>query len=236
MSTAHNPIRLFETVVDDCPYLEGKQSASIIVDPDHEIDPSLFATLSRSGFRRSGDMLYAPKCPSCSACISVRVPTARFKPSRSQKRVWKNNSDIVVSIEDVTYKQEHFELYLKYQQQRHPDSSMCDEDPAKYISFIESNFSKSKFVCFYLDARLIGISVVDQFTGGLSAVYTFFDPAMANRSIGTYAILYLVKLAQVKEIPFVYLGYWIEHSEKMSYKTKFKPLQGYIERKWVELV
>jgi len=101
MSNAHNPIRLFETVVDDCPYLDNQKSASILVDPDHEIDPALFTTLSRSGFRRSGDMLYSPKCPNCNACVSVRIPVALFKASRSQKRVWRKNLDLEVSVEDV---------------------------------------------------------------------------------------------------------------------------------------
>lgn len=232
MSTAHNPIRLFETVVDDCPYLEGEQSASIIVDPDHIIGVDLFATLSRSGFRRSGEMLYAPKCPSCKACVSVRIPVAQFKPSRNQKRVWKKNNDLTVQIENVNFNQAQFDLYLRYQRARHADSSMCDDDPSKYIGFIESKFSKSKFVCFYLQDKLVGVSVIDQFAGGLSAVYTFYEPAMAERSLGTFAVLYLVRLAQVKEIPYVYLGYWIEESQKMGYKIKFQPLEGFINRVW----
>ena len=147
MSTAHNPIRLFETVVDDCPYLDDQKSASILVDPDHEIDNALFTMLSRSGFRRSGEMLYSPKCPSCNACVSVRIPVGRFKASRSQKRVWRKNLDLTVSIEDVRFDPEHFDMYLRYQQHRHPDSSMCDEDPEKYIGFIDSYFSRSKFMC-----------------------------------------------------------------------------------------
>ncbi len=235
MSTAHNPIRLFETVVDDCPYLEGQQSASIIVDPDHVIGVDLFATLSRSGFRRSGEMLYAPKCPSCKACVSVRIPVAQFKPSRSQKRVWKKNNDLTVQLENVNFNRAQFDLYLRYQRARHADSSMCDDDPSKYIGFIESKFSKSKFVCFYLQDKLVGVSVIDQFAGGLSAVYTFYEPAMAERSLGTFAVLYLVRLAQVKEIPYVYLGYWIEESQKMGYKIKFQPLEGFINRVWQKI-
>ncbi len=235
MSTAHNPIRLFETVVDDCPYLEDKKSASILVDPDHEIDNALFTMLSRSGFRRSGDMLYSPKCPSCNACVSVRIPVNRFKASRGQKRVWRKNLDLKVSIEDVRFEDEHFDMYLKYQQQRHPDSSMCDEDPDKYIGFIDSYFSRSKFLCVRLEGKLIGISVLDQFDGGLSAVYTFFDPDYSNRSLGTYAILYMIKLCRLRDIPFVYLGYWIDGSQKMDYKRQFKPLQGYRNRQWEEL-
>ena len=235
MSTAHNPIKLFETVIDECPYIEGQQSASILVDPEHKIDQDLFALLSRSGFRRSGGMLYSPKCPSCKACISVRIPVQDFKVSRGQKRVWRKNKDVEIRIEEVAFKQQHFDMYLAYQKARHPDSSMCDEDPSKYISFIRSQYSQSRFLCIYLEGQLIGISVLDQFDGGLSAVYTFFDPAYSQRSLGTYVILYLIKLARMRKIPFVYLGYWIEQSSKMSYKSNFRPLQGYIDRQWVEI-
>jgi len=235
MSNAYNPIKLFETVIDECPYLEDKQSASILVDPEEPIQPALFSLLSRSGFRRSGNMLYSPKCPSCSACVSVRIPSLLFKPSRGQKRVWRKNSDLRVTIEDVSFKQEHFNLYLKYQQFRHPDSTMCNDDPEKYTSFIESAFSASKFVCIHLQDQLIGICVIDQFDQGLSAVYTFFDPEYSNRSIGTYAIMYLVKIARLRGIPYVYLGYWVDQSSKMDYKRKFRPLEGYFDRKWYTL-
>jgi len=235
MSTAHNPIRLFETVVDDCPYLENQQSASILVDPEHQVDRQLFSMLSRSGFRRSGEMLYSPKCPSCAACVSVRIPTDRFLISKSQKRVWRKNLDLSASLEDVRFEQEHFDMYLRYQRGRHPDSSMCDEDTEKYTGFIDSSFSESKFLIFRLNGRLIGISVLDQFEGGLSAVYTFFEPEFSNRSLGTYAILYSLKIAKTNGIPFVYLGYWIDGSQKMDYKRNFKPLQGYQERQWKDL-
>jgi len=235
MSTAHNPIKLFETVIDDCPYLEDQQSASILVDPDHEIDQHLFSLLSRSGFRRSGEMLYSPKCPTCNACVSVRIPVQEFAASRSQKRIWRKNNDLRVVIQNVGFDQEHFDLYLKYQLARHPESSMCDEDPQKYIGFINSRFSESRFLCIYAEDKLIGVSVLDQFEGGLSAVYTFFDPQESKRSLGSYAILYMIELAKTRSVPFVYLGYWIEASSKMSYKSMFRPLQGYLDKRWVYL-
>ena len=180
-------------------------------------------------------MLYTPKCPNCKACVSVRIPVEQFKASRGQRRIWRKNQDIRVEIEEVSFKKEHFDLYLKYQWARHPDSTMCDDDPKKYISFINSDYSKSRFLCMYLDDELIGISVIDQFDGGLSAVYTFFDPKYSKRSLGTYIILYTIKLARLREIPYLYLGYWIENSSKMSYKKQFKPLEGYIDRDWQEL-
>lgn len=235
MSTIHDPIRLFETVIDQCPYLEDKNSSSILVDPEHQIDQNLFGLLSRSGFRRSGEMLYAPKCPDCNACVSVRVPVDQFKLSRNQKRVVKKNADLRVVFEDVSFKQQHFDLYLRYQQHRHPDSTMCDEDKDKYIGFIESSYAESKFMCFYFDDELISISVLDQFKDGISAVYTFFDPQHQNRSLGTFAIISLIDMALKQQVPHVYLGYWIEDSEKMNYKRNFKPLEGFINRQWHQL-
>jgi len=235
MSNAHNPIKLFETVADQCPYLDDEKSASILVDPDHVVEPKLFSLLSQSGFRRSGNMLYSPQCPSCKSCVSVRIPIANFNISRSQRRVWKKNIDLSVSIENVTFKEEHFQLYLRYQKARHLGSSMCNDDPEKYINFITADYSRSKLLCFYESDKLIGISVLDQFEQGLSAVYTFFEPEQDKRSIGTFAILYLIKLAKMRKVPFVYLGYWVDRSQKMSYKRKFKPLQGYINRSWVSL-
>lgn len=235
MSNAHNPIKLFETVIDDCPYLEDQQSASILVDPEHQVDAHLFALLSRSGFRRSGEMLYAPKCPTCNACVSVRIPVAEFKPSRSQKRILRKNKDLRIEMQSVSFEQEHFDLYLRYQRARHPESSMCDDDPQKYIGFINSQFSESRFLCIYIEQKLIGVSVLDQFEGGLSAVYTFFDPEESSRSLGTFAILHMIELAQTRAAPYVYLGYWIENSSKMSYKSMFRPLQGYLEKRWVDL-
>lgn len=180
-------------------------------------------------------MLYSPRCPSCQACVSVRIPVERFRPSKTQKRIAKRNADIQVRYEPVEFNQDHFELYMKYQRARHPDSTMCDDDPSKYISFIDSYFSESNFLSFYLDDTLIGVSVIDHFTGGISAVYTYFDPEHSKRSLGTYAILYLIKQARMRRIPHVYLGYWVKDSDKMAYKTAFKPLEGYLDRKWSDL-
>ena len=233
MTNAHTPIKLFETVIDECPYLDDEQSASILVDPDHEVSEHLFSLLSHAGFRRSGEMLYSPKCPKCHACVSIRIPTTLFTPSKSQKRIWRKNQDLTIKIETVSYQQDHFDMYLRYQQARHPESTMCDEDPQKYMAFIDSTFSKSRFICMYQGETLIGISVIDQFNEGLSAVYTFFDPDQSSRSLGTYAILYLIKMARMRNIPYVYLGYWIENSKKMGYKSKFSPQQGYINKEWV---
>ena len=232
---SYQSIKLYKTVAEPCPYLPDLQSSSIIVDPDMEVDNYIFSSLSKSGFRRSGEMLYKPRCHNCNACISVRIPTETFKANRSQKRTWKRNLDIDASIEPAQFKQEHFELYIRYQQARHPDSSMCNDDPDKYKNFIMSRFSDSEFHVFYLKNNLVGVCVTDKLDNGISAVYSFFEPELHQRSLGTLFIMHLIKYAKLNRMPFVYLGYWVKNSQKMHYKRKFRPLEGFIDDQWVIL-
>ena len=44
-------------------------------------------------------------------------------------------------------------------------------------------------------------------------------------SLGSQLVLSLVQEAQRQHWPYVYLGYWVAQSRKMSYKARFKPLQ-----------
>jgi leucyl-tRNA---protein transferase len=67
--------------------------------------------------------------------------------------------------------------------------------------------------------------VTDFAQAGLSAVYTFYDPEFTARGLGTYAILQQVEIARMRNIPHVYLGFWIDRHPKMDYKMRFQPLE-----------
>lgn len=232
MIRAEQPIKLFFSVPHACPYLSGEEATTLVIDPDLAVNAALLSKLTRTGFRRSGDMIYRPHCARCQACVSVRVSTKYFTPTRSQRRVRHRNRDLRVVQELAGFKSEHFELYLRYQAHRHPDSSMCDPDPEKYESFLISGRAHTLFYTMYLADQLVGVAVADQLTDGLSAVYTFFEPSHAKRSLGTYAILWQIEQAKRQQLDWVYLGYWIRQSQKMSYKAQFRPLQGYIDNRW----
>ena len=73
---------------------------------------------------------------------------------------------------------------------------------------------------------MVLFSLADQQADALSAVYSLFDPLMEKRSLGTYMVLWMVRRAEQLELPYVYLGYWIEESPKMAYKARFRPLEG----------
>jgi len=228
-------LRLYQTTDHACPYLPEQTASSVVIDPELEIDTSSLSELTRHGFRRSGQIVYRPQCPLCSACQSLRIPVHDFSPDRSQRRVWARNRDLQVVAREAGFYPEHFELYLRYQQSRHAGSEMCDPDPDKYYAFVVGTRVETIFFEARLGGQLVSVAVIDELDDGVSAVYTFFDPAHAVRSLGTYAILRHIDYARQTHRHWVYLGYWIEECTKMKYKARFRPAEVHRQHGWRRL-
>lgn len=226
----------YQTPTHPCGYLPNRYSVNIFADPNQEISTQTYSWLIDNGFRRNGSHLYRPRCPDCNACVPTRVCVEEFKPNRSQKRALKLNQDLELCEVQNDFKQEHFDLYSKYLQSRHGDGPMSQSTRKDYEEFILGTWSETKLLEFRLDKKLISVAVFDVLPQGLSAVYTFFDTDHENRSLGTLAILQLIQHTKELKLPYLYLGYWIEESQKMSYKVNFKPVEGYVDKNWQQLV
>lgn len=228
-------IRVYLSTSHACPYLPGQTATSLIIDPALRADHHRLTQLTLNGFRRSGELIYRPHCTDCRACVSVRVPVDQFRPNRAQKRLLRRNADVTVRAVAPTYRQEHFDLYFRYQSSRHPDSDMCDRDPEKYRQFLINHARNTVFFEFYADDELFAVSVVDELMDGLSAVYTFFEPTQSKRGPGTFAILWEIDEVERSGMDWLYLGYWIDACDKMSYKTNFRPIEGFRDGEWHRL-
>lgn len=228
-------IKLYLTEPHPCSYLEDREATTAFIDPRAEVGSRLYDYLSQLGFRRSGRYLYIPRCASCHACIPVRIPVARFTPNRQQRRCAKRNADLVVTPVTRVDKQEHYEIYQKYVSARHRDGDMFPVSVGQYDDFIGAQRDSTRYLEFRLDGALVCCAVVDWLQSGLSAIYTYFDPDLDRRSLGTFAILKQIELTQEAGLEYVYLGYWIRDSDKMRYKSGFKPKQLYIENRWLEV-
>lgn len=227
-------LRLYLTADHRCGYLPLLQARNLVVDPG-QTDGRLYGRLIALGFRRSGDYLYRPYCEHCDACLSLRVPSgARFRPDRSQRRCLRGNADLYVHWGPAGYRDEHFALFARYVNTRHPGGGMDDPTPDGYRQFLLSGWNEGLLgeVRRRDDGTLLAVAVVDRLGDGLSAVYSFFDPQQDRRGLGTYCVLQLLVEAARLGLPWVYLGYWIAGCDKMAYKARFRPHQVFRHGRW----
>ncbi|MCX4188209.1 arginyltransferase [Methylophaga sp. OBS4] len=210
-----------------CSYLEGRRARNIYPDPNRPLNKQLYSHLIQHGFRRSGDHIYRPYCPDCEACVPVRINVADFKPNRSQRRCLQRNRDIQLKIKPAEFSSEHFDLYCRYLAGRHRGGGMDNPSVDSYINFLISSWCDTAFIEFRLQEQLVAVAVTDFIINGASAFYTFFNPEMSKRSLGTLAILKQIELARNYELSWLYLGYWIEESPKMCYKSRFSAIEAY---------
>lgn len=236
-----------------CPYVPGRAERKLIVELAGRGAAAFFDQLSRAGFRRSHQFAYRPACRLCNACVPVRIAVDRFADTRSTRRVRNLNAGpnagsnagsnasgggrVAACIVPPRASDEQFRLFCTYQHSRHRDSDMATMTRAEYCSMVEDSAVRTALVEFRdPEGALVAVSLIDRLDDGVSAVYSFFDPLQARRSLGTWSILWLVEECRRHRLPYVYLGYWIAESPKMAYKARFPALERLVDGEWVPFV
>lgn len=220
------------TIEHSCAYYEDRICQNIIPDPNIAMQADFYEQLGMIGFRRSGNHIYRPHCPQCSACVPSRIDVNRFQPSRSQRRCLKLNDKVQVTSVKAEFNDEYFELYSSYLNQRHADGEMKNPSEDDFKNFLMCEWSHTHFLEFREDNELLAIAVLDKIRNGYSAVYTFFKPELSQRSLGTFAILQEIQHCRDHQLPFLYLGYWIDQHPKMHYKANFSALEIFQANHW----
>ncbi len=237
----HKPLAdtrfFFATAPLPCPYLPGKTERRVVTELFGRDSAKLHDQLTIAGFRRSHGIVYAPACADCDACKAVRIVVDDFRPGRSFNRILKRNADLIAETCAPMADEEQFKLFVEYQMARHNGSDMAKMDFLDYQALIEDTPVETVLIKFRDDdGRLLAALLADRLSDGLSAVYSFFDPAASRqRGLGSHMILWLVKKAREMRLPYVYLGFWIEGCDKMSYKARFRPLQVHTTQGWQDL-
>lgn len=222
--SARRPQFFYTTAPLPCPYLTGRTERKIVTELSGTEAEALHDKLSRAGFRRSHNIAYSPVCPGCQACIPIRIIAGRFEPDRTQRRIARTNADVTATEMPARATAEQFALFHRYQKARHADGDMAAMGFYDYRAMVEDTPIGTTVVEFRDKAdRLLGGCLTDRLADGLSAVYSYYDPAAEKRSLGTHAVLWLVDRARELNLPYVYLGYWVPESRKMSYKARFRP-------------
>jgi arginine-tRNA-protein transferase len=220
-----------------CPYLPGRRERKLITELTGPTVLPRYSLLSRAGFRRSHNFAYRPACAGCGACVPVRVAADRFRVSRSLRRVARANAGLAAGDRPARASTEQYALFARYIASRHDDGEMAGMTIDDYRGMLEHTLVETGLVEFRAgDGSLVAGCLTDWLDDGPSAVYSFFEPAWARRSLGTYIVLWLIEEARRRGLPHVYLGYWIAGSPKMAYKARFQPLQALGPQGWRDLV
>ena len=201
--------------------------------------------LTHGGFRRSQSIAYRPACDQCRACVSVRVIANEFRPSRNFRKVLARNSDLVGEQRSAVPTSEQYSIFRSYLDQRHRHGGMADMTVLDYAMMVEDSHVETRIIEYRRrnlsngpNARggeLIAVALTDVLSDGLSMVYSFFDPSETTRSLGTFMILDHIARARRQGLPYVYLGYWIEGSKKMDYKSRYLPQQRLAPSGWLRI-
>lgn len=193
--------------------------------------PLVNDTLTGVGFRRSQNIAYRPACEACDACVSARVPAAEYVFSKSERRVLQRNDHLQRHLVEAEATREQFDLLRRYLDGRHPGGGMSGMSWPDYVAMVEDTTARTHMVEWRQPSQdngpgeLAGCALVDVLSDGLSLVYSFFEPSQARNSPGVFAILDHIVQAQLTDMPYVYLGYWVGGSAKMDYKARFRPLE-----------
>jgi leucyl-tRNA---protein transferase len=232
-------IRFYLTAAQPCPYLDGRRERKVFAALDGKDAVELNDSLTHAGFRRSQNIAYRPACDMCAACVSVRVPVAMFKPKKRWRRVIAANQDVVAVLTPTRATYEQYSLLQRYLSSRHLGEGMSDMSIFDFSTMVEETSVRTHMVEYRLgdkEGPLVACALVDALEDGLSLVYAFYDPDMDKRSLGSFIILDHIRQATEAKFDFVYLGYWIQGSKKMAYKTDFRPIEALGASGWGPLL
>ena len=235
--TTTPPLVFFHTLPMPCPYLSDRVERRLVADISSRRGRKSHDALARAGFRRTQHLSYRPACPNCRACLPIRVRAPDFNWTKSFRRIMNRNRDVTGTWREARASTEQFALFKHYQSSRHGDGEMSLMDYVDFGDMLERSPIDSKIIEYRRapDDRLIGVMLVDVQDDGLSAVYSFFSSDEPERGLGSFMVLDLMERAVSQGLPFVYLGYWIAETRKMSYKARFKPAEVLLESGWTDL-
>lgn len=222
---------------EDCPYLPGEIARMPLRMPLTRMTLRETDLRFAEGNRRTGEFIYQTACPNCCACEPIRLDCKAFKFSRNHRRVLaRGNRKFKQNLGRLECDDERIQLFNKHRRLRGLAKRDSDIDKDEYVwGFVRSCFESFE-ISYRSEDKLVCVGICDRGERSISAVYSYFDPEIAHDSIGTYSILKQIEYCREHELEYLYLGYFVDNSPHMMYKSRFLPHQRLVGGAWKDFV
>lgn len=233
MKRPEPPTRVVWDHPESCPYLPDREARLPLRLPLRRLTGADFDQLLELGDRRSGRGLYRASCGACRECRPIRVPTAEFQPTASQRRSVRRNEDVSVQIGPVSCTPEHLDLYNRHKFGRGLSRSGQELTEGQYRQWLVDSCVESVELRYLVGERLIGVSVLDLGATSVSSVYHYYDPDEGRRSLGVYSVLWEIAWAHSVGMQWYYLGYYVRDCDHLNYKARYLPNEIKTDTGWM---
>jgi len=216
-----------------CPYIPGQTARLFFRLPLRRLDRAALAARLQEGDRRQGRLLYRAQCPTCHGCEPIRVDVAAFRPTRTQRRIFRRGEQrLTTEIGPPSPSAEKLALYRRHKAERGLLQPGTTLSAGAYRRALVETCTETFEMRYRCEGQLVGVAVVDRAADALSAVYCYFDPRYAKLSPGVYSILKQISLCQAWGLRYLYLGLYIAGRRAMRYKAQYRPHERLIDGSW----
>jgi len=216
----------FTTDPHRCSYLPDRLAAlEYRVTP--RLDPAEYEELMNQGYRKFGMYLFRPVCEGCRECRPIRIPVARFRPDRSQRRAWKRNQELELRLGPPVADRRRLDLYHRYHEAQADRKGwpVHDRSAEDYNSSFVRNPLPAVEISLWDGEALRAVVITEVTPNVVSGVYHYHDPDLSDRGLGTYCMLQTVELARRLEKTWAYFGFYVAGCGSMEYKARFRPCE-----------
>jgi arginyl-tRNA--protein-N-Asp/Glu arginylyltransferase len=207
---------------EPCPYLAGRTMQLECFSAGRVAGDEL-ASLLAAGWRTFGPIYFRPACPDCRACTPLRIPVATFKPSKSQRRIWRRNRGTRFSIGPLRYSDEIYGIYHDHSWTRFGRHT----DPDEFRGSLYQPSCPSLQTEYRVDGALAAVGFVSVASNAFSSVYFAFRDRYKRYGLGVLSVMAECACTAAAGLRYYYLGYWIRQSAHMRYKSQFGPHEFY---------
>lgn len=219
-----------------CSYLDAQLARTPLCYPSRLLTAEELDAVLAEGKRRSGYFFYHTACSNCVACEPSRLHVPTFHLNATRRRVERKGATVLSEhFGQPKLDSQRLALFNLHRRTRQLNRNDDDYTANDMEGFLVNTSCPTLELSFWIQDRLVAVSIVDCGHDSLSAVYTYFDPEFSHLSLGTYAIIRQLRWAERTHRTWLYLGMYVAQNRHLNYKGTYLPQQRFRQSTWQDI-